>query len=264
MSFTFQVPAGSSRPARRQRYTAGMHPSPWISGPRSASPAGQPGRGRARCRRRTARPSGRRRGKTRALAGPLPRDRRSSAADRARRSGTGRAGETTEPILLLCLARPDLVERRPDWDSTDVVELEPLSTADVESLAVRRAGSIGPDVVRRIVEISEGNPLFAEQVLVALDDGPVGPVPASLGGLLTMRLDHFGTGQARPAPVLIDRRARVRIGCRVRAPSPGRHSVPGAPSQVDGAEALHPAHGPDHLPVPSRPHQDGGVSEHCP
>jgi DNA-binding SARP family transcriptional activator/class 3 adenylate cyclase len=105
------------------------------------------------------------------------------------------ARETTEPILLLCLARRDLVERRPDWDSTDVVELEPLSTADVESLVVHRARSIEPDVVRRIVETSEGNPLFAEQLLIALDDGPVGAVPASLGGLLTMRLDGLGPGE---------------------------------------------------------------------
>jgi DNA-binding SARP family transcriptional activator len=105
------------------------------------------------------------------------------------------ARETTEPILVLCLARPDLVERRPDWDATDVVELERLSTADVERLVVHRARSIEPDAVRRIVELSEGNPLFAEQVLVALDDGPVGAVPASLGGLLTMRLDRLGPGE---------------------------------------------------------------------
>jgi DNA-binding SARP family transcriptional activator len=105
------------------------------------------------------------------------------------------AREATQRIFLLCLARPDLLERWPDWGSTDVVELEPLSTADVESLVVDRAGSIKPDVVRRIVEISDGNPLFAEQLLVALDDGPVGTVPASLRGLLTMRLDRLGPGE---------------------------------------------------------------------
>ena len=105
------------------------------------------------------------------------------------------ARETTERIFLLCLARPDLVERRPDWNSTDLVELEPLSTPDIESLVLHRAGTSAPDVVRRIVEISEGNPLFAEQLLIALDDGPIGAVPASLGGLLTMRLDRLGPGE---------------------------------------------------------------------
>jgi DNA-binding SARP family transcriptional activator len=105
------------------------------------------------------------------------------------------AREGSQRILLLCLARPDLVERRAEWESTDVVELEPLSTADVESLVVHRAGSIGPDDLRRIVAISDGNPLFAEQLHVALDDEPVGAVPASLGGLLTMRLDRLGPGE---------------------------------------------------------------------
>jgi DNA-binding SARP family transcriptional activator len=105
------------------------------------------------------------------------------------------ARETTQRVLLLCLARPDLVERRPEWGSTDLVELEPLSTADVESLVVDRAGSIRPDLVRRVVEISEGNPLFAEQLLVALDEGTAQTVPASLGGVLTMRLDRLGPGE---------------------------------------------------------------------
>jgi DNA-binding SARP family transcriptional activator len=104
------------------------------------------------------------------------------------------AQETAGPILALCLARPDLLERRPDW-AADVVELERLSTADVERLVVHRARSIEPDAVRRIVELSEGNPLFAEQVLVALDDGPVEAVPATLGGLLTMRLDRLGPAE---------------------------------------------------------------------
>jgi predicted ATPase len=103
--------------------------------------------------------------------------------------------EASERILVLCLARPDLIERRPEWDSTDVVELEPLSTDDVESLVAHRAGPLRPDDVRRIVEISEGNPLYAEQLLVALDEGPLGTVPASLRGLLTMRLDRLGPGE---------------------------------------------------------------------
>src|SRR6185436_3651103 len=105
------------------------------------------------------------------------------------------AREAAQRILLVCLARPELVERRPEWASTDVVELEPLATTDIESLVVDRAESIGSDVARRIVEMSEGNPLFAEQMLVALDDGPVGAIPASLGGLLTMRLDALGPGE---------------------------------------------------------------------
>ncbi|MFN2524738.1 MAG: BTAD domain-containing putative transcriptional regulator [Actinomycetota bacterium] len=104
------------------------------------------------------------------------------------------ARETREHIFLLCLARPDLIERRPDWDS-HVLSLEPLSSDDVESLVVERAESIDPNALRRIVAVSQGNPLFAEQMLAAYDDGAVEAVPASLRGLLTMRLDRLGPGE---------------------------------------------------------------------
>ena len=127
--------------------------------------------------------------------------------------------ETTEPILLLCLARPDLIEERPDWDSTEVVELERLSTADVQNLVVDRRESLGPDVVRRIVETSEGEPALRGQLLVALDDDP-----ARGHSRLAPRTPHHAarpprTRRARPAPVRVDRRAPIRTGRRVRAAS---------------------------------------------
>jgi DNA-binding SARP family transcriptional activator len=105
------------------------------------------------------------------------------------------AHETSGPILFLCLARRDLTEQPSAWQSTDVLELDPLPTADVESLVAHRAGALGPDTARRIVDIAEGNPLFAEQLLLAIDDGAIGAVPASLRGLLMMRLDGLGPGE---------------------------------------------------------------------
>jgi len=99
------------------------------------------------------------------------------------------------PILLMCLARPDLIERRPEWGPQDGLQLGPLPPRDLESLVVDRAGSIAPDALRGIVEVSQGNPLFAEQLLAALDDDPTEAVPGSLRGLLTMRLDRLGPGE---------------------------------------------------------------------
>jgi DNA-binding SARP family transcriptional activator len=103
--------------------------------------------------------------------------------------------EATGPILLLCLARPDLIELRPAWQTTGLLYLEPLPPADVESMLIDRAGLIGPDMLRRIVEVSQGNPLFAEQLLAAIDDGTGDAVPGSLRGLLTTRLDRLGPGE---------------------------------------------------------------------
>ncbi len=102
---------------------------------------------------------------------------------------------TAGPVLLVCLARPEVVERRPGWEQPDVMRLAPLPSADLERLIAERATSITPEALRRIVEVAQGNPLFAEQLLAARDEDPADGVPASLRGLLTMRLDRLGPGE---------------------------------------------------------------------
>ena len=77
-----------------------------------------------------------------------------------------------------------------------MVELDPLSTTDVESLVVhRRRRRSSQTTCVSIVDIAEGNPLFAEQLLITLDDGPLEDFPISLRGLLTTRLDRLGPGE---------------------------------------------------------------------
>jgi len=102
--------------------------------------------------------------------------------------------EAAGRMLLLCIARPDLLEHRPEWERLNTLPLGPLSSEDLESLVVERAGSLAADTRRQIVEASQGNPLFAEQLLAAHDDD-AGMVPGSLRGLLTMRLDRLGPGE---------------------------------------------------------------------
>jgi class 3 adenylate cyclase len=117
------------------------------------------------------------------------------------------------PILLFCLARPELLERRPGWaggklNATSVL-LEPLSDDDcgrlIENL-VGRAG-LASDVERRIRAAAEGNPLFVEEMLAMLiDDGllvrengdwratgelTAVPVPPTIQALLAARLDRL-------------------------------------------------------------------------
>jgi len=102
--------------------------------------------------------------------------------------------EAAGRMLLLCIARPDLLEHRPEWEGLDTMLLGPLSSGDLESLLVERAGSIAADTRRQIVEAAQGNPLFAEQLLAALDDD-ADIVPGSLRGLLMTRLDRLGPGE---------------------------------------------------------------------
>ncbi len=111
------------------------------------------------------------------------------------------------PILLLCLARPDLLENRPSWASTETLLLEPLSDDDMRELignAVTDADVAA--VAAPIASAAEGNPLFAEEMLrMLVDEGAlehlegdaaasvIGPieVPPTIQALLSARLDRL-------------------------------------------------------------------------
>ena len=81
--------------------------------------------------------------------------------------------EDSAPILLLCTARHELLEKRPEWGEGDRalrIVLRPLSDAAAASVAQNVLGSTGlpADVVARIVSAAEGNPLYVEQMLSML------------------------------------------------------------------------------------------------
>jgi DNA-binding SARP family transcriptional activator len=98
-------------------------------------------------------------------------------------------------VLLVCVARPDLIERRHEWESEDVLILDPLPPQDIEELVLVRGGPIASGTVEHIVASAQGNPLYAEQLLAAHQDLALDPGPTSLQGLLTNRLDRVGPGE---------------------------------------------------------------------
>ncbi len=105
------------------------------------------------------------------------------------------------PILLLCIARPELLDVRPAWGggklNTTTVLLEALSDAESEQLVTNLAERLSVDerTRRRIVEAAEGNPLFVEEMLamVAEDGGgcEAVEVPPTIHALLASRLDRL-------------------------------------------------------------------------
>jgi class 3 adenylate cyclase/tetratricopeptide (TPR) repeat protein len=122
-------------------------------------------------------------------------------------------GSSERPILLVCLARHELLDIRPAWEKlsgSSVVSLDPLSPSDAARVAENLLGNaeIDPNVRARIVEAAEGNPLFVEQMLsMMVDEGalrqeegrwvPVGradeiSVPPTIQALLGARLDLLG------------------------------------------------------------------------
>ncbi|MEO8293674.1 MAG: adenylate/guanylate cyclase domain-containing protein [Actinomycetota bacterium] len=117
------------------------------------------------------------------------------------------------PILLVCMARPELLELRKDWGGgkrhATTVALEPLSSKDAERLVANFLGGEGvdPALTARIVTAAEGNPLFMEETLgMLIDDGLVRlgdgrwtatesledvTVPPTIQALLEARLDRL-------------------------------------------------------------------------
>ncbi len=79
------------------------------------------------------------------------------------------------PILLLCTARPELVEERPDWGGAGkVVSLSPLGSDDGARLVQNLIGqaTLPAQIRGRILDAAEGNPLFVEEMLkMLIDDG---------------------------------------------------------------------------------------------
>ena len=95
------------------------------------------------------------------------------------------------PILLLCLARPELLDRRPAWPITR--RLEPLRDEDLAQLMPPRLPS---ELREKITRAAGGNPLFIEEIVaMAVEaDGEV-TVPPTLQTLLAARLDQLDTGE---------------------------------------------------------------------
>jgi predicted ATPase/class 3 adenylate cyclase len=103
------------------------------------------------------------------------------------------------PILLLCLARPDLFDARPSWSNPRVnatlVTLGALSENDSAALIDRLVGerALGKDERARIVEAAEGNPLFVEQLLAMRAESGNGKlaIPPTIQALLAARIDRL-------------------------------------------------------------------------
>jgi len=97
------------------------------------------------------------------------------------------------PILLLCLARPDLLDQRPRWGG-EAVALEPLTERESEALLDELAAEwpIPPAARTEIAEAAEGNPLFVEQMVAMLAEaGEAAAIPPTIQALLAARLDRL-------------------------------------------------------------------------
>ena len=101
------------------------------------------------------------------------------------------------PLLLVCLARPDLIDARPTWGGSSRAEtftLQPLSPEESDELIdeLLLDSRLADDVRGRIGAAAEGNPLFVEQLLAMLaEGGDPEHVPPTIQALLAARLDSL-------------------------------------------------------------------------
>jgi class 3 adenylate cyclase/tetratricopeptide (TPR) repeat protein len=103
------------------------------------------------------------------------------------------------PLVLLCVARPELLDVRPAWGGGKLnatsIFLEPLAEEEASMLIDNLLGGaeLPDETRRRIVEAADGNPLFVEEMLLVLaergdSNGDVS-VPPTIQALLQARLD---------------------------------------------------------------------------
>jgi class 3 adenylate cyclase len=110
------------------------------------------------------------------------------------------------PILVLCIARPDLLDMRRGWGggklNATTILLEPLSEGEAATLIDNLlVGTDLSDALRgQIMASAEGNPLFVEQMLALIaQDGGDGngeiAVPRTIRALLATRLEQLPTSE---------------------------------------------------------------------
>jgi class 3 adenylate cyclase/predicted ATPase len=98
------------------------------------------------------------------------------------------------PVLILCTARLELLERRPAWGGGKInaatVALSPLTDEDTAKLI----WALGAETPQDLLERCGGNPLYAEQyVRMLAERGSSDALPETVQGIIAARIDSLAT-----------------------------------------------------------------------
>src|SRR5207344_3406870 len=105
---------------------------------------------------------------------------------------------TDVPLLVVATARPELLERRPNWGggklNAATIALSPLSDEETAQLLGSALGTpvLAAETRAILIERAGGNPLYAEQfaeLYVERGSADELPLPETLQGIISARLD---------------------------------------------------------------------------
>jgi len=121
------------------------------------------------------------------------------------------------PLLMVALARPELLDRRPTWGGgrRNVVNLalEPLGDDEVAELVTNLLDGPAPEIVRDVVERADGNPFYAGEIVRSViervpdlrDAGAIGAclaaLPDTVQATILARLDMLPPAARRQLQV---------------------------------------------------------------
>ena len=152
------------------------------------------------------------------------------------------------PLMILCLARPELLDIRPSWGGgrlrAAAIELEPLAPEESEELldALLADRELSPSERKTLLEKTEGNPLFVEETTRMLLEGGTSSkrIPDTLQAMIAARIDRLPPQREAAAPA----RRRDRpdlLGGRRRPPDARRRRTSSRSSTTCSCATSSPA-----------------------
>ena len=173
------------------------------------------------------------------------------------------------PVLIVCLARPELLDGRPGWaggklNATSIL-LEPLTEEESAELMadISTGAELAPEARARIAAAAAGNPLFLEQMLAMLADSenvePEIAVPPAIQALLAARLDRLEPDERQVLACASIEGEIFHVGGVAELAAPETRETVALAAHEPRAQGADPprAAGPDRrrgVPLPPRPH----------
>src|SRR4029079_12062564 len=113
------------------------------------------------------------------------------------------------PIMLLSLARPELLDSRSAWGgglpAYTALPLHALSAEDSRKLAGLRLQTLSSEAAAKLAETAEGNPLFIEQLAATMAESSTSgdSLPTTVRGIVAARLRALAAAERSLQPAAL-------------------------------------------------------------